>query len=397
MEATISKKHRVTQNWPRIETLKIEDISLSGDTQSRIDVDQDLVKEYADLMVDGVKFPPVSVMFDGEQYWLYDGFHRRWAAVQAKLVELECSVSEGTLLDARWASYGANKANGLRLTSEEKKNAVLKALKHPNGADKSNCYIARHVGVTDKTVAKYRAKLEATSEIPKSESRSGSDGRTINVAAIGKADQREESPVLNATTPGKSVAEIAEMVGVTPAMVDKATVILNSGNEGLIKACERGEIELDEAIEQITPSITLPKVTASKKGTLKWRDAPHGYCSAGNGLEAHQWDGEACKLCHEPAPKDEGERLLCEMSNPEILLRDRINLMIGVLGRDAIDESFYAELRRRFTDDFQATLNDQITADAVPFLLNMQHDLGQVRRSQEILRAIGETLAKFGM
>ena len=42
-----------------------------------------------------------------------------------------------------------------------------------------------HVGVNDKTIAKYRAKLESTSQIAKSDERTGRDGRTINTANIG--------------------------------------------------------------------------------------------------------------------------------------------------------------------------------------------------------------------
>ncbi|HWQ96465.1 MAG TPA: hypothetical protein VN538_00030 [Clostridia bacterium] len=44
--------------------------------------------------------------------------------------------------------------------------------------DKSNCAIAKHVGVDEGTVRSWREKLTLTSEIPKSVARTGADGRT---------------------------------------------------------------------------------------------------------------------------------------------------------------------------------------------------------------------------
>jgi hypothetical protein len=48
---------------------------------------------------------------------------------------------------------------------------------HPaQGVGKSDMAIAKHVGVDQKTVLAWRTKLEVTREIPKSESRTDSDG-----------------------------------------------------------------------------------------------------------------------------------------------------------------------------------------------------------------------------
>ena len=57
---------------------------------------------------------------------------------------------------------------------------------HPGGAGKSDSAIAKHVGVDAQTVANWRGKLVVTSEIRKSITRTGSDGRTINTANIGR-------------------------------------------------------------------------------------------------------------------------------------------------------------------------------------------------------------------
>ena len=47
----------------------------------------------------GVKFPPVTVFYDGSDYWLADGFHRRNAAFSAELAQMECDVRQGTRED----------------------------------------------------------------------------------------------------------------------------------------------------------------------------------------------------------------------------------------------------------------------------------------------------------
>ena len=54
------------------------------------------------------------------------------------------------------SSYSVNTDHGLQRTNEDKKKAVMAALKHPKGVKLSDTKIAGHVGVNDKTVAKYR-------------------------------------------------------------------------------------------------------------------------------------------------------------------------------------------------------------------------------------------------
>ncbi len=66
--------------------------------------------------------------------------------------------------------------------------AVKAALLHPKGAGLSDSQIAEHVGVNDKTVGRYRAELEATSELPKIDTRTvkrGDQEYKIDTANIG--------------------------------------------------------------------------------------------------------------------------------------------------------------------------------------------------------------------
>ena len=135
---------------PTIEKIFPEYIRLDGDTQPRAKIDQAVCDDYGERMKAGEKFPPIDVFFDGEDYWLADGFHRVRAYVMAVPGEaIECNVFQGSLQDAQWHSYSVNKTHGLRRTNEDKKRAVQAALAHPEAADKSNVQIADHCGVDE--------------------------------------------------------------------------------------------------------------------------------------------------------------------------------------------------------------------------------------------------------
>jgi len=160
-------------------SLPIEQIRLDGGTQPRTALDFAAIDDYAEAMAAGGKFPPVVVFHDGEHYWLADGFHRVKAAFALGFDAIGCELRQGTLEDAQWYSFSANKTNGLRRTNEDKQRAVKSALLHARAASMSNSAIARHVGVDEATVRNWRAKLAASSEIPKIDTRTVSrQGRT---------------------------------------------------------------------------------------------------------------------------------------------------------------------------------------------------------------------------
>lgn len=138
--------------------LDISKIRIDGDTQPRLAIDQVVVAEYADLLESGTEFPPVQVVSDGAVHWLVDGFHRYFAHRKLGRKQIKAEVTTGLQDEAQWLSLSANKAHGLRRTNQDKAKAVIKALKMK--PDKSDGAIAKHVGVADVTVAKYRASME---------------------------------------------------------------------------------------------------------------------------------------------------------------------------------------------------------------------------------------------
>lgn len=176
-----------------METLQISDLRTDGGTQPRATLDGPTVMEYAETMERGVELPPVKVMHDGKDYWLYDGFHRVKAAQNIGRTTIRAEVEKGTRNDAQWASLAANKDHGLRRTQADKRRAIKQALKGW-GAEYSDNQIAKHLGVAQSTVSRYRRSLNESLSQAK---RTGADGRTIDTTNIGrpkKPDKPKPSP-----------------------------------------------------------------------------------------------------------------------------------------------------------------------------------------------------------
>jgi transposase-like protein len=195
--------------------LPIAEIRLDGGTQPRSALDFAAIDDYAEAMAAGVKFPPVVVFHDGEHYWLADGFHRLKATFASGFDAIDCEMRQGTLEDAQWYSFSANKANGLRRTNEDKQRAVKSALLHPRAAEMSNSAIARHVGVDEATVRNWRTRLAASSEIPKIDIRTVlRQGSTYQqrTTQIGRRRRSKPSePARNSQSPDNLLRAVASL------------------------------------------------------------------------------------------------------------------------------------------------------------------------------------------
>ena len=148
----------------RLRRLRIAQIRRDGDTQSRVVVDPRAVKEYAVLMQAGVEFPPVRVWFDGSAYWLADGFQRVAAAESIGRKSFPAEIHDGTLREAQWDSYGANSTHGARRTKPDTELAIRRALSHPNATHLSNVAIAKHLGMAEATVRRWRRRSSSDDE-----------------------------------------------------------------------------------------------------------------------------------------------------------------------------------------------------------------------------------------
>jgi hypothetical protein len=136
--------------------VKLEDIRIDGGTQFRDQINQDVVKDYGEKMIDGAKFPPIKATFDGTAYWLYDGFHRYFAAHDKGFRDIEVDYKPGTQEDAQDLALKANNEHGLQRNNATKRKVVEAALSMERHASKSDREIAKLCDVSATFVAAVR-------------------------------------------------------------------------------------------------------------------------------------------------------------------------------------------------------------------------------------------------
>lgn len=141
---------------PDIKLIHLVDIRLDGNTQYRDAVDKHTVKEYAESMRDEAAFPPVKCTFDGNHYWLWDGFHRYMASEAAGFKAIRVEYTNGSQEDAQDLALGANGRHGLPRNTATKRKQVEAALSMERHAHKSDRDIARLCDVSHTFVAVVR-------------------------------------------------------------------------------------------------------------------------------------------------------------------------------------------------------------------------------------------------
>jgi ParB-like chromosome segregation protein Spo0J len=158
--------------------IKLQDIIVSQDLQSRDSIDEQVVKQYAESIKEGAKFPPVILFDDGSNHYLVDGFHRYFAYLMLGVEETESIVHKGTLRQAELFSWGVNDKHGQPRSNATKRFLVLRALDDLEFSDKSAREIAELVHLSHT----YVNKVIAESKEPKKQ-------------ADQPAKQKQEKPV----------------------------------------------------------------------------------------------------------------------------------------------------------------------------------------------------------
>lgn len=147
-----------------MQKLKVSQVRTDGGTQMRVGPrNQEAVREYADVLKDGGSLPPVTVFFDGRDYWLADGFHRHSAHLFLSLPDIEADVREGSKRDAILFAVGANASHGLRRTNADKRRAVEALLKDEEWSVWSDREIARRSCTSAPLVARVREEVTVKS------------------------------------------------------------------------------------------------------------------------------------------------------------------------------------------------------------------------------------------
>lgn len=173
--------------WDRTMRLPIAKIRRDGGTQSRASIPGERVKLYAEVLSDGNPLPPPIVFYDGENYWLADGFIRTCASQSVGMVEIEVDVRQGSQRDAQLFSFGANATHGTPRTQADVRRAIVAMLNDPEWSKWSDREIAKRVGTSQPTVSKYRneAICKDLSDSPRLAERNGTVYE-VKTAKIGK-------------------------------------------------------------------------------------------------------------------------------------------------------------------------------------------------------------------
>lgn len=132
-------------------------ISVDASTQTRASINESVVTEYAARMLDGVQFPAITLFSDGNQYYIGDGFHRVLAKQRNGAVTIEAEVQSGTRRDAIWYALGANREHGHRMTTADKKRAIVVALE--TWPEMSQHRIAEQIGCAQSWVCEVKSRV----------------------------------------------------------------------------------------------------------------------------------------------------------------------------------------------------------------------------------------------
>jgi hypothetical protein len=161
--------------------LKKESIQTKG-MQVRARLCEETVKEYAEAMAAGAKFPPVIVFHDGTNYWLADGFHRLEAWKRNNVNSIKAEVKEGNRIEALKFAFGANSSHGMRMSNEDKRQAILMCYENRValglGEVPSARAVAEMCGVSDYCA---RDHLRESRTWADATERQGADGKTYKL------------------------------------------------------------------------------------------------------------------------------------------------------------------------------------------------------------------------
>lgn len=232
------------------------------------------IELYAEMREAGHQFPAIRVVEDAEEpgwYWLVDGNYRVASAESVGQDSHDAEVVEvGGFDRARWLATGVNATHGVPRDNETLDRAVEVALRLEPG--QSNRMLARHVGCTDKRVARVRRELG----LDEPGERVGLDGRKRPVGqtqATPDALKEEEEllPVSEQTAeavegtirklPHLEDDAVAEIHQVDPAVVGEIREQLAQEEAELSQSREGG---VDDDVPEEATSTPVPTAKMSQ-------------------------------------------------------------------------------------------------------------------------------------
>jgi len=171
--------------------VELKKINLRENTQSRVEINQNTVDEYAADLKEGAKFPPIVLYRNEKSYYVGDGWHRILAYEKAGEKSINAEIKQGSKRDAVLYSVGSNAAHGLRRTNEDKRKSVTLLLEDTEWAQWSNREIAKKAAVSYQFVNNMRkVSSDNRCQIENKKVKRGGKEYTINTENIGQNAKR---------------------------------------------------------------------------------------------------------------------------------------------------------------------------------------------------------------
>jgi hypothetical protein len=247
--------------------LNLLTIKIDGGTQARVSLNQDVVKEYAESMREGDVFPPITVFFDGSDYWLADGFHRYFATKANAFTSIEAEVKNGTLDDAILFAFSANGRRGLSMTFEDNRNIIYAMLRHPEWSKWTNTAIAKHIGVSSMTVGRVKATMEKKDDEPtvkKFIDKSGNES-TVDTSKL-KTKQKIQKPDVS-TAPSELEQKVSELSDQVSELGDTINILSDENSLlrdkiaiGQWNASEIEKIDIEETVANLREQVRVLEI-----------------------------------------------------------------------------------------------------------------------------------------
>lgn len=204
--------------------INLSEIRIDGGTQSRVEINEQVVSDYAEAIHAGIRFPEVSLFFDGTTYWLVDGFHRFLAHERAGKKSIDAESRNGTQRDAILYSVGANADHGLRRSNADKRKAVGILLADAEWGAWSDRQIAEACSVSHNFVSELRRSLSSDDSEKRIFTTKHGTQAVMNTANIGRTRPQEgkqngSGAIESAVCAATSAREHPDTAGTTPSSI----------------------------------------------------------------------------------------------------------------------------------------------------------------------------------
>jgi hypothetical protein len=170
-----------------VQQIEIARILIKETIQQRVQLNKNVINEYAEEIKAEAIFPPLTVFDDEGNFILADGWHRYEAYKLAGIDVVAADIINGGERDAILYAVGANAEHGLQRNNADKRFAVKTMLKDEEWGQWSDGEIARRTRVSQTFVSKVRRELtQHGAEF--SSRRICANGRSMNTTNIGQRE-----------------------------------------------------------------------------------------------------------------------------------------------------------------------------------------------------------------